>query len=116
MSDSEKNIKGVSVSIGGMAAVIAASVCCIGPALFIVFGITGLGFLSKLEFLRPYTLALTFILVVMSYYYAYGSGARCDDGTCSLPARRMNRIFFWSLVVIVTLGLTFPFIIDWVYR
>lgn len=36
-------------SIGGMVTALLASACCVGPALFLAFGITGLWFLSSFD-------------------------------------------------------------------
>ena len=70
-------------SAGGIVSALLAASCCIGPALFLAFGITGLGFLSKLEPLRPYMLALTFLFVGGAWHYAYGKGSACGpEGTC----------------------------------
>ncbi|MBI5237834.1 MAG: hypothetical protein HY887_05360 [Deltaproteobacteria bacterium] len=104
----------ITVYIGGMLTALLASACCIGPALFLAFGITGLGFLSRFEWLRPYFLLLTLVLVGISYRYAYGRGSNCGtDGTCNLPARRINRILFWVLVGFAVFGFSFPYIAAW---
>ena len=97
-------------SIGGIATSILAAGCCIGPALFLAFGITGLGFLSRLEWLRPYFLLATFIFLVIAYHYAYGNGSQCGaDGKCDPKIRKINRILFWILVGFAIFGISFPY-------
>jgi len=102
------------ISIGGIVTALLASACCIGPALFLAFGITGLGFLSVFEGLRSYMLGVTFILVGISYRYAYGKGANCGpDGACTPGARMINRGLFWTLVAFALFGVSFPYVGAW---
>lgn len=101
-------------SIGGVFTALLAASCCIGPALFIAFGITGLGFLSMFEYLRPYLLAVTFALVGAAYYYAYGRGSKCESGmACNPKALKINRVLFWVLVGFAILGFSFPYVSAW---
>lgn len=101
------------VPIGGMVTALLASACCIGPALFLAFGITGLGFLSRFEWLRQYLLVLTFIFVGIAYRRAYGKGSCNPDGTCSLNIRKINRVLFWVLVGFAVFGIGFPYVAAW---
>ncbi|HHL40871.1 MAG TPA: mercuric transport protein [Deltaproteobacteria bacterium] len=102
------------LSIGGMATALLASACCLGPALFLAFGITGLGFLSGLEPLRPYMLGLTFVFVAAAWHYAYGKGSGCGPGgSCEPRARRINRLLFWILAGFALFGLAFPYAAAW---
>lgn len=104
----------VGVYIGGMVTAFLASACCIGPALFLGFGITGIGYLSRFEWLRPYFILLTFVFVSLAYRYAYGKGSACwPDGACNPAARRINRILFWVLVGFAVFGLGFPYLSAW---
>ncbi len=101
-------------SIGGIFTALLSASCCLGPALFLAFGITGLGFLSRLEPLRPYMLGLTFVFVGVAYHYAYGRGSRCGPhGTCSPKARTINRVLFWVLVGSALFGVLFPYVAAW---
>ena len=100
--------------IGGIVTALLAASCCIGPALFLAFGITGLGFLSSLEWFRPYFIGITLVLVVASFHYAYGRGARCaDEGSCSLRTMRVKRGMFWVLVAFAIFGISFPHVAGW---
>ena len=100
--------------VTGMFTALIAASCCIGPALFLVFGITALGFLTRLEVFRPYLLILTFVLVGISCHYAYGKGSRCKDGeVCNPGATRINRVLFWVLVGFTVFGISFPYVAAW---
>jgi len=100
-------------SVGGIVTSVLAASCCLGPALFLAFGITGLGFLARLSRLRPYFIALTLVLVCVAYYYAYGRGAVCGSGgTCTPAAQRINRFLFWLLVAFAIFGAAFPYVVE----
>lgn len=102
------------LTIGGIVTALLAASCCIGPALFLVFGITGLGFLSSLEWFRPYFIGITLLLVVVSFHYAYGRGARCvDEGGCSLRTMWVRWLMFWVLVAFALFGVSFPHVAGW---
>lgn len=102
------------VPVGGMVTALLASACCIGPALFLAFGITGLGFLTRLEPLRPYMLGLTFVFVAVAFHYAYGRGSNCGpEGTCNPKTRKIKRVLFWILVGFAIFGLGFPYVAAW---
>lgn len=115
MASGDKDMKDKKIiSISGMFTALLASACCIGPALFLAFGITGLGVLSRFEWLRPYLLVLTFVFVGMSYRYAYGRSSNCGaDGVCNIAAKRINRILFWTLVGFAIFGVGFPYVSAW---
>lgn len=101
-------------SIGGMGTALLASACCIGPALFLAFGVTGLSFLTRLEPFRPYMLAMTFVFVGTAWHYAYGKGSNCGPGdTCNLRTRKVNRVLFWALVGFALFGVSFPYAAGW---
>ena len=80
-------------SLLGILTAVFASACCLGPALFLFFGITGLGFLSGLDWLRPYMLVLTLVFIAIAYHYTYGKGAKCAK-ECNPRALRINRALF----------------------
>lgn len=106
--------KKIFSAIAGMFTALLASACCIGPALFLAFGITGLGVLSRFEWFRPYSLALTFVFVVIAYRNAYGKGSNCvGDGACNPSARRINRVLFWILIGFAVFGVSFPYVSAW---
>jgi len=107
-------VKERNIAIGGIVTAILAAGCCIGPVLFLAFGITGLGFLSSLEWFRPYFIGITLVLVALAFHYAYGRGARCTDkGKCSLRTMRVRRVMLWVLVAFAVFGVSFPHVAGW---
>ena len=53
--------------IGG----ILASVCCIGPLVLALLGISGAAFAQRFEPLRPYLLIATYALLAGAFYSTY---------------------------------------------
>lgn len=111
---------GVLAALGAIGAALLASLCCIGPLLFVTLGV-GAGLASRFEPLRPVFTALTLALLALGFYVAYGrapaaprgaapEGAGCNvDGQCRVPRhRRRDTIVLWVATVVALLVLTFP--------
>jgi mercuric ion transport protein len=99
---------------GAVGAAFLASLCCIGPLLFVTLGI-GAGLASRLEPLRPYFTGLTIVLLIVGFYTVYGRRARataavCEaDGWCAHPrALRRDKLVLWVATIVALLVLTFP--------
>lgn len=99
---------------GAIGAAFLASLCCIGPVLFVTLGI-GAGLASRFEPLRPYFTVLALALLAVGLYTVYGRRARatdsvCEaDGRCANPrARSRDKLVFWVATIVALLVLTFP--------
>lgn len=93
--------------IGG----ILASVCCIGPLVFALLGISGAAFAQRFEPLRPYFLAATYALLAGAFYSTYRPAqAECGPGeACEMPrANRVGKVMLWIAVAVVLLTTAFP--------
>ena len=103
-------------SMGTAIASLLATSCCIGPAIFVVFG-TSVGFLgwfSFLEPLRPYLLGAAFIMLGFSFWKLYLKKADC---TCEedIRARKIARGILWIGVVLLVFAISFQTILLWIY-
>lgn len=109
----------------GMAASIAtafgASICCIGPIVAVMFGMTSLAALAKYEPLRPIFGAVTAVLLGVAFYATYRRPAAvaCEPGSvCEThgPDRvqRINRIAVWIATAVAVVVFTFPTWSAWV--
>lgn len=104
-----------AASIAAVGAALLASLCCIGPVLFVTLGV-GAGFATRFEPLRPLFTFLTIALLGLGFYSVYGrhratmSAASGDgDGTCAVPrSRRRDRILLWIAALVALVVLTFP--------
>ena len=111
--------RGLFAAVGAVGAAFVASLCCVGPLMFVAFGV-GAGFASTFEPLRPIFTVLTVALLAVGFYVVYGrqsalakSGnttAVCDaDGRCSVPRNRTSdRVVLWTATVLALVFLTFP--------
>ena len=107
--------RSLGASIAAVGAALLASLCCIGPVLFVTLGV-GTGFVTRFEPLRPLFTVLTLGLLGLGFYSVYGrrraraTGESCDvDGTCIVPrSRRRDRILLWSAALVALILLTFP--------
>src|SRR5688500_18447153 len=93
--------RGLAAAAGAIGAAFLASLCCVGPLVFVTLGV-GAGLASTFEPLRPVFTFLTVALLAVGFYVVYGkkpavadaasgtaTGAACaPDGTCAVPRNR----------------------------
>lgn len=107
--------RGIAASLGAIGAALLASLCCIGPVLFVTLGI-GAGLASRFEPLRPIFALMTVALIVIGFYTVYGrrpvggSDPSCTvDGSCVVPRNRSrDKVLLWIATVVALVLLTFP--------
>ncbi|HEX6625585.1 MAG TPA: mercuric transporter MerT family protein, partial [Pyrinomonadaceae bacterium] len=84
---------------GAVAAAAAASLCCIGPLVFVALGLGAFGASAVFETLRPYLPSAAVLLFAFGFYRAYfrRSGAACAPGeACTTnPSGRATRVALW---------------------
>lgn len=108
----------------GMAASVAtafgASICCIGPIVAVMFGMTSLAALAKYEPLRPVFGVVTVALLAVAFYATYKRPAvECEPGSvCASQGpdrvQKFNRIALWLATTAVIIVFTFPTWSAWV--
>lgn len=106
--------RGAWATVGAIGAAFLASLCCIGPLVFVAFGV-GAGMASAFEPLRPIFTVLTVGLIAVGFYTVYGKKRSPDaavcgpDGTCAVPrSRSRDKIVLWAATIVALLLLTFP--------
>ena len=108
--------RGLFASLGAVGTAFLASLCCVGPLLFVTLGV-GAGLASTFEPLRPVFTVATVALLAVGFYAVYGKrpsavtpGAACGPGeTCVIPGNRTrDRVLLWVATVVALLLLTFP--------
>ncbi len=94
MSDKEWNLP----LIGGVVAAVGAGLCCAGPFVLLLLGISG-AWISKLTLFEPFRPYFIFVVIVLFGYAAwkvYRPIEKCEPGTCTLPHVRLRRqIILW---------------------
>ena len=100
---------------GRLVAGILASVCCVGPLVLVMVGVSG-AWISNLTLLEPYRwifigIALVFMALAWRRIYRAPAAAQCEPGTvCALPqTNRVYRVMFWVVFALVLLAFAFPY-------
>lgn len=106
--------RGFLASLGAVSAAVLASLCCVGPLLFVTLGV-GAGLGSTFKPLRPVFIVLTLGFLAAGFYVVYfrkraDTGAACaPDGSCAVPrSRTRDRVLLWIATVLALVLLTFP--------
>ena len=106
----------MAAALGAVGAAFVASLCCVGPVLFVTLGV-GAGLASRFEPLRPLFTVLTLGLLAAGFYVVYGRrpavaepGLACEpDGRCAVPrSRTREKVVLWTATVVALVLLTFP--------
>ena len=109
---SEKSKSG-TLALGGLAAILA-STCCLGPLVLIALGFSGawIGNLAKLEPYRPLFIGVALIALFFAWRRIYRPAEKCLPGeVCAFPqTKRVYKILFWVVAVLVVIAFTFPYI------
>lgn len=109
---SEKS-KSAALTVGGLAAILG-STCCLGPLLLIAIGFSGawIANLAKLEPYRPIFIGIASIAMFFGWREIYRPATQCNPGdVCALPpTKRLYKVLFWIVVVLVLIALSFPYL------
>ncbi len=113
----------IGASVGALVSAFVASICCIGPLVFALLGISGMGLILKLEPYRTYLLTAALLLLSAAFYFAYRKpepteGADASpECACPMPqANRAGKIVLWVATVLVVLFLPFPYVAPVLFR
>src|SRR5688572_26172571 len=97
-------MKQLMTLIGAGFAAVAASACCILPAVLGITGAGALGLSSALTPYRPYLMGLTALLLGAAFYFTYRPAkAACDaDGPCAtdktVGVQRFSKAMLWGVM------------------
>jgi mercuric ion transport protein len=100
--------------IGSLISGLVASLCCIGPLVFVVLGLSGAAFFEKLEQYRWIFGTMAFGFLASGFFFAYRGGEKCSPGaSCAIDPnrRRLNRILLWIAFILVVATVLSPSII-----
>ena len=112
------NEKGSNLPIiGGIIAAIGASVCCVGPLVLLLLGISGswIGNLTAFEPYRPVFILFVALLFGYSGWKIYRPVEECaPDAACALPTmQRRRKVIFWFSAITAILLVTSNYWIIW---
>ncbi|MEX2528080.1 MAG: mercuric transporter MerT family protein [Gemmatimonadota bacterium] len=108
-------LKAAVPAMGGVAAAAVSALCCAGPILAVSLGVSGAGFASTFEPLRPYFLAATGLFLAVGFYGVYATPAEAcvGKGSCTtvdeaLRKRKREKVVLWTAVILAGVFATFP--------
>ena len=110
--------------LGAISAAIGASLCCAGPLILILLGVSGswIANLTMFEPFKPYFILATVLLFVWIGWGLYKPQSSCKEGeACAIPQVQKNRRrLFWLALIIATILVTSTWWIpllpeSWVY-
>lgn len=111
-----ENKTGIFIGTGVVAGLLA-SLCCIGPLVLTILGVSGAAVLSKFEFLRvPLTIAII-IIFGFAGFILYRKRNVCEPGSiCGDPKKYKKMIFaYWIGLAVALLGLGSPYLVAWLF-
>ncbi len=88
--------------------------CCLGPTLFVIFGVSlaSLGALGALEPYRWLFLFAGFACWAVAYRARRRAVAACVDETCGTPtSRRVSGVVLWGSLAALVVAATYPYVI-----
>src|SRR5438128_12236789 len=104
-----------------VAAALGASVCCIGPVVAAMFGVTSLAALVKYEPLRPYLAVITIGFLGAAFYATYRRRPTAECATGSVcetrgvgRVHRVNGVMTWVATFVAVVALTIPTCAGWI--
>lgn len=95
---------------GSIIASIFASICCIGPLVLALLGLTGVAAFSFLEPLRPYLISASIILFVFAFYFVYRKKEIIkEDGSRKIVTTgKRDKLLVWIALVVSLIIILFP--------
>ncbi|MEQ9619836.1 MAG: mercuric transporter MerT family protein [Deltaproteobacteria bacterium] len=99
--------------LGSVLAGLLASLCCIGPLVFIFLGISGAAFFTKFEEYRWPLGILAVGFLAVGFFFTYRGGECAPGSSCAVnPGRKkLNKILLWISSVLVAALIFSPDII-----
>jgi mercuric ion transport protein len=90
---------------------VAASLCCVGPAVVALLGTGGAIAVARLEPYRPYLLGAGVVMLAFGFHIAYRPGGTCRDGTCSRGVSRFVRWSLWVSAAAMIAAFALPYLV-----
>lgn len=106
--------RGHAAAVGTLVAAGLVAACCLGPTLFVVFGlsIASLGILGVLEPYRWLFLLAGLACWVVAYRQRARATAACANEACGTPtSRRLSSIVLWGSLAVLIGAAVYPYVI-----
>ncbi len=104
--------KTATAATGGLLAAVGSALCCVGPLVAVLLGVSGAGLAATFEPLRPYFVLATLLSLGAAHVIVRREQQQraCEPGSrCASPrARRWMMWSVWTGTVLAIPLLTFP--------
>lgn len=93
---------------GGVLAAITASLCCVGPLILTLIGISGAAVLSKLEVLRVPMIFVVVLLFGAAGYLLFRKRESCEPSSICANPKKYKRmvVAYWLGLIIAIFAIT----------
>lgn len=104
-----ENKENVMIGLGVMAGFLS-SLCCIGPLILTILGVSGVAVLSRFEILRIPFIVLVVTLFVIAGYFLFKKRSTCEPGTICSDFKKYRKllIVYWIGLIMSILGVFSP--------
>ena len=108
-------MKKAGILMGAVFAAIAASACCILPAILGVASAGSVGLGAVVAPFRPYLMGLTVLMLGAGFYFTYRpENLDCGTEGCApgegILARRLGRVVLWTVTIFTVGAMAYPWI------
>jgi mercuric ion transport protein len=100
-------------SLGSLVPSFLVSTCCLGPTLYVLFGVSvgGLSIFAPLESYRPLFMLVATGLLGHAFYHLYIRPPQFDCIENGLSALRTSRVLFWVASVVFVVAVLYPLVL-----
>lgn len=111
-----ENRTGLFIGTGVIAGLLA-SLCCVGPLILTILGVSGAAALARFDVLRIPLIILIIGIFSFAGYTLYKKRKVCEPGSiCADPKKYRQMVFaYWIGLGLSILGITSPYIIGWIF-
>ncbi|MAE73532.1 MAG: mercury transporter [Bdellovibrionaceae bacterium] len=102
---------------GGVLASITTAICCIGPLVLTILGVSGAAVLAKFEIIRVPMIIIVVALFGAAGFYLFRKKDVCEPGSiCADPKKYKNMVrAYWIGLVLAILGIFSPYWVTWFF-
>ena len=100
-------------SLGSLVPSFLVSTCCLGPTLYVLFGVSvgGLSVFAPLEPYRPVFILVALVLLGYAFYHLYIRPLQFDCVENGRSALRTSRFLFWIASLIFVTAVLYPLVL-----
>jgi len=100
-------------SLGSLVPSFLLSTCCLGPTLYVFFGVSvgGLGVFAPLEPYRPFFMLAAVGPLGYAFYHLYIRPPQFDCVENGRSALKTSRFFFWAASFVLVIAALYPVVL-----